>query len=267
VTRTGRSRRADQRSEERREPVELLAVPAEPPPTSWTLPDPHLAGEDELVGVGADLEPGTLLSAYRRGLFPMPVSGTALIGWWSPDPRAVLPLDGLVVSRSLRRSLRRYEVRIDSSFDRVVEACADPSRDGGWITPAIRRAYGELHRLGWAHSVETWDPTSRELVGGLYGVMVGGLFAGESMFHRANDASKVALVALVEELRAIGASLLDVQWLTPHLASLGATEVSRAAYLEELPTALRSPAQPFGAASPEPSARSTRPARPARLAR
>jgi hypothetical protein len=137
VTRTGRSRRADQRSEERREPVELLAVPAEPPPTSWTLPDPHLAGEDELVGVGADLEPGTLLSAYRRGLFPMPVSGTALIGWWSPDPRAVLPLDGLVVSRSLRRSLRRYEVRIDSSFDRVVEACADPSRDGGWITPAI----------------------------------------------------------------------------------------------------------------------------------
>jgi leucyl/phenylalanyl-tRNA--protein transferase len=115
--------------------------------------------------------------------------------------------------------------------------------------------------------VETWDPTSRELVGGLYGVMVGGLFAGESMFHRANDASKVALVALVEELRAIGASLLDVQWLTPHLASLGATEVSRAAYLEELPTALRSPAQPFGAASPEPSARSTRPARPARLAR
>jgi leucyl/phenylalanyl-tRNA--protein transferase len=206
-----------------------------------------MAGDDELVGLGADLEPGTLLAAYRRGLFPMPVSGSALIGWWSPDPRAVLPLDGLVVSRSLRRSLRRYEVRFDTSFERVVEACADPRRDGGWITPGIRRAYRRLHDLGWAHSVETWDPASGELIGGLYGVTVGGLFAGESMFHRSTDASKVALVGLVAELRSLGATLLDVQWLTPHLASLGAIEVPRAAYLDLLDAALRDPAQPFGA--------------------
>jgi leucyl/phenylalanyl-tRNA--protein transferase len=224
-------------------------VPAEPLPTSWALPDPRDAGDEELVGIGADLEPGTLLAAYRRGLFPMPVSGTTLIGWWSPDPRAVLPLDGLVVSRSLRRSLRRYEVRTDTSFDRVVEACADPRRDGGWITPAIRRAYGRLHELGWAHSVETWDPLSHELVGGLYGVMVGGLFAGESMFHHATDASKVALVALVDELRSTGASLLDVQWLTPHLASLGATDVPRAIYLDLLDAALHTTVRPFGDAT------------------
>lgn len=195
-----------------------------------------------MVGIGADLEPGTLLQAYRSGLFPMPVGSGRheVLAWWSPDPRAIIPLDGLRVSRSLRRSLRRFEVRLDSAFDEVVAACAEPSRRGGWITPAIAEAYGRLHRLGWAHSVEAWTPDGR-LAGGLYGVAVGGLFAGESMFQRETDASKVALVGLVEQLRAGGASVLDVQWLTPHLASLGAVELPRVEYLRRLVEAIHRP--------------------------
>ncbi|CAN5542315.1 leucyl/phenylalanyl-tRNA--protein transferase [soil metagenome] len=187
-----------------------------------------------MVGVGADLAPGTLLLAYRSGIFPMPVcdGGREVLAWWAPDPRGVLPLDGLRVSRSLRRSCRRYEVRVDTAFEAVIDACADPSRQGRWITPAVRAAYVELHRLGWAHSVEVWTPEG--LAGGLYGVAVGGLFAGESMFSAAPDASKVALVGLVERLRAGESTLLDVQWVTPHLASLGAVEVPRAHYLELL---------------------------------
>jgi leucyl/phenylalanyl-tRNA--protein transferase len=210
---------------------------------TWDFPPADAADEDGLVGVGADLEPETLLLAYRRGLFPMPLSGTAppkLLGWWSPDPRAVLPLDDLVVSRSLRRSCRRFEVRVDSAFAAVIGACADPDRDGTWITSDIRRAYLRLHRLGWAHSVEAWDGDGR-LAGGLYGVAIGGLFAGESMFHCQSDASKVALVGLVERLRAGGAGLLDVQWMTPHLASLGALDVRRTEYLVLLAEALRRP--------------------------
>jgi leucyl/phenylalanyl-tRNA--protein transferase len=199
------------------------------------------------VGVGADLEPGTLLSAYRRGLFPMPISGRRPIGWWSPEPRGVMPLDAMRVSRSLRQSAKQFEVRIDQAFDEVVAACADPRRDGGWITRDIQVAYGRLHRTGWAHSVEAWDTESGELVGGLYGVKIDGLFAGESMFHRRRDASKVALLGLVERLRSIDAVLLDVQWLTPHLASLGAVEVSRREYLTRLDTALQTPTRPFDA--------------------
>jgi leucyl/phenylalanyl-tRNA--protein transferase len=195
-----------------------------------------------VVGVGADLEPGTLLQAYRNGIFPMPVGDgqQELLAWWSPDPRAVLPLDGLRVSRSLRRSLARYEVRFDTAFDAVVANCADPDRSGRWITPEIAAAYGVLHRLGWAHSVEAWSPGGR-LVGGLYGVAIGGLFAGESMFHHETDASKVALIGLVERLRAGGATLLDVQWSTPHLTSLGVVEVPRATYLERLVEAVHRP--------------------------
>ena len=223
-------------------------MPVEPPPTVWELPAAESADEGGLVGVGADLEPGTLLAAYRRGLFPMPLSGRGPIGWWSPDPRGVLPLDELRVTRSLRRSMRRYELRVDTAFDAVVEACADPGRDGGWITPEIRASYRRLHDLGWAHSVEAWDPGSGELSGGLYGVAVAGLFAGESMFHRGRDASKVALVGLVERLRASGAVLLDVQWLTPHLASLGARELPRSEYLRRLHEAIRTSAEPFSAA-------------------
>ena len=178
-----------------------------------------MAGPGEVVGTGADLQPGTLLAAYRCGLFPMPAGST--IAWWSPDPRGVVPLDGLVVSRSLRRSCRRYEIRFSTAFDEVMAACADPRRPGAWIDRQVRSAYQRLHELGWAHSVEAWAPTTSWL-GGLYGVAIGGFFAGESMFHHERDASKVALVALVEAMRASQASLLDVQWVTPHLASLGA---------------------------------------------
>lgn len=221
------------------------AWPVEPPPTPWVLPavvdlgDEH-AGED-LVAVGADLAPGTVLSAYRRGLFPMPVGHGSRLGWWSPDPRAVLPLDGLVVSRSLRRSRKRFEVTVDLAFAAVVDGCAAASRPGRWITPQVAHAYGELHTLGWTHSIEVWDGGGN-LVGGLYGVCVGGLFAGESMFHRAADASKVALLHLVEVLCRDGAPrLLDVQWTTPHLARLGATEVPRARYAQLLAAALGQP--------------------------
>ncbi|MEJ5255346.1 MAG: leucyl/phenylalanyl-tRNA--protein transferase [Acidimicrobiales bacterium] len=212
----------------------------EPAPSRWVFPPASEADEHGVVGVGADLEPGTLLAAYRAGIFPMPVGRSRLIAWWSPDPRGILPLDGLRVSRSLRASTRRYEIRIDTAFTEVIEACASPERDGGWITPDIIRAYGQLHQLGWAHSVEAWADGT--LAGGLYGVSIGGLFAGESMFHRRRDASKVALVALVELLREQGATLLDVQWTTPHLRSLGAIDVSRDRYLELLAQALSRPA-------------------------
>jgi len=167
---------------------------------------------------------------------PVAAGDDEVLVWWSPDPRGVLPLDGLRVGRSLRRSCTRFEIRVDSAFEAVVDACADPSRSGRWITPSIRDAYVGLHRLGWAHSVEAWD--AEGLAGGLYGVALGGLFAGESMFHRRTDASKVALVGLVERLREGGAALLDVQWVTPHLASLGAVEVPRAEYLERLAEAV-----------------------------
>ncbi len=216
--------------------------PVEPPPCPWSFPDPAEADESGIVGIGADLAPGTLLHAYRSGLFPMHVDRGRTLGWWSPDPRGVLPLDGLRVTRSLRRSCRRYEVRVDTAFDEVVANCADPRRPHGWITDGIRSAYQELHRLGWAHSVESWDAEEDALVGGLYGVCVGGLFAGESMFHHRTDASKVALVGLVEILREDGFDrLLDVQWTTDHLRSLGAIDVPRNDYIGRLRAALRLP--------------------------
>jgi leucyl/phenylalanyl-tRNA--protein transferase len=207
------------------------------------------AGGDDVVAIGADLAPGTLLTAYRAGLFPMPVDGIEAMVWWSPDPRGVLPLDGLRVSSSLRRSCGRFEIRVDTAFEEVIDACADPRRPNGWIHPGIRAAYVELHRLGWAHSVEAWTSDGK-LAGGLYGVGVGGLFAGESMFHRRTDASKVALVALVEIMRSDGVAgrLLDVQWRTDHLGRLGAVEVPRRRYLERLERAL---------AQPEPAALAT----------
>lgn len=211
-------------------------APVEPPPSVWALPDPSLASHEGLVAVGADLEPGTLVAAYRRGLFPMPY-GRRRIGWWSPDPRGVLPLDGLRVSRSLRRSLRRFEVRFDTCFTEVMTACADPHRPHGWITPTFVQAYRRLHELGFAHSVECFDDTGR-LVGGLYGVRIGTLFAGESMFHHTTDASKVALVHLVHAMQQHGLWLLDTQWSTPHLASLGVIDVTRSQYLTWLAEAV-----------------------------
>jgi leucyl/phenylalanyl-tRNA---protein transferase len=220
-------------------------VPVEPPPSAWSFGDPTAYDElDDLVAIGADLEPGTLLEAYRRGLFPMPSGSPGdPMYWFCPVRRGVLPLDGLVVSRSLRRSCREFEIRVDTAFEEVVARCADPRRPSGWIDRDIRSAYLRLHELGWAHSVEAWR--DGRLVGGLYGVAIGGLFAGESMFHRVRDASKVALVGLVEGLRdeQAGHRLVDVQWLTPHLASLGAVEVPRQLYLRRLARALplRSP--------------------------
>ena len=179
------------------------------------------------------MDPGTLLAAYRRGLFPMPVETGGPMAWWSPDPRGVLDPGGMRLSRSLRRSTARYEIRVDTAFPEVLEACADPAREHGWIDGRIASAYVELHRLGWAHSVEAWDADG--LAGGLYGVAIGGLFAGESMFHRRIDASKVALTGLVDLLGNGSDRLVDVQWCTPHLARLGAVELSREAYLEVLP--------------------------------
>ncbi len=218
-------------------------MPTEPPPSRWAFGDPTAYDpDDDLVGVGADLEPGTLLEAYRRGLFPMPVGGRrSPMAWWSPVSRGVLRLDHLVVSRSLRRSRRHFEIRIDTSFAEVVEACADPRRPGAWIDARIKAAYRRLHDLGWAHSVEAWQ--DGELAGGLYGVAIGGLFAGESMFHRVTDASKVALVGLVEGLSDEHADdrLIDVQWVTPHLASLGVEAMPRPNYLRRLPELLTIP--------------------------
>ena len=194
------------------------------------------------MAVGADLRPGTLLAAYRGGLFPMAVEGAELgMAWWSPEERGVLPLARLRVTRSLRKSARRYEIRVDTAFEEVVAACADPSRSGGWIDGDIASAYAELHRLGWAHSVEAWRDD--ELAGGLYGVAIAGLFAGESMFAHARDASKVALMGLVDLLSDEYAEerVLDTQWQTPHLATLGVVEVSRQEYLRRLGRALQLP--------------------------
>jgi len=241
--------------------------PQEPPASAWSFvpPGPE-AGE--VVGWGADLLPGTLLAAYRVGIFPMPLDAGRM-GWWSPDPRGVIPLDRLHISRSLRRSTRRFEIRVDTAFREVVAACAQLPRPHGWITPEIASAYARLHELGWAHSMEAWR--EGELAGGLYGVSVGGFFAGESMFSRSRDASKVALVALVDLLSegdpsaaAAAGRLLDVQWATPHLASLGAVALSREEYLRRLERALSLPlpapwrdAQPAAAAASTPTPAST----------
>lgn len=233
--------------------------PIEPPPSEWRLPTrSELAAlgddvGDDLIAVGADLAPGTLLEAYRNGLFPMP-HGRRRIGWWSPRRRGVLRLDRLHVSRSLRRSVRDFEIRVDTAFAEVLAGCADPARDGGWIDERIASAYTVLHELGWAHSVEAWR--DGRLAGGLYGVAIGGLFAGESMFHRERDASKVALAGLVDVLRAdadAGPRLVDVQWSTPHLATLGITEVARSAYLSELADLVAAPLPAaFGGGTPHP---------------
>jgi leucyl/phenylalanyl-tRNA---protein transferase len=217
----------------------VVPVPTEPEPSVWALPPAETADGDGVVGTGADLEPGTLLAAYRGGMFPMPY-GTVL-AWWSPDPRGILPLDGLRVTRSLRRSTRRYEIRVDTAFEEVIDACADVRRPSGWISPEIWAAYMRLHRLGWAHSVEAWSLDDGTLAGGLYGVAIDGLFAGESMFYRRTDASKVALVGLVERMRGRGMTLLDVQWATDHLRSLGAIEIPRREYLERLADAVSLP--------------------------
>ncbi len=214
-------------------------LPVEPPPCPWVFPDP-VDAEDDVVAIGADLEPGTVLAAYRTGLFPMPMSEVEAMSWWSPLRRGVLPLDGLRVTRSMRQSAKHFTITVDQAFDDVVRNCADEDRPGGWIDASIASCYATLHELGWAHSVEVWRDD--RLVGGLYGVAIGGLFAGESMFHEERDASKVALMGLVELLDDGQAGrLLDVQWSTPHLMSLGVVECWRADYLEKLHQALALP--------------------------
>lgn len=220
-------------------------MPVEPPASRWVFPPTEGADEFGIVGIGADLEPGTLLAAYRRGVFPMPIDGGDAIGWWSPDPRGILELDALHVSRSLRQSCRRFRCTANEDFVGVIRHCAELPRDGSWITPAIVAAYSRLHELGWAHSIEVWDAADT-LVGGLYGVGVGGLFAGESMFHLARDASKVALVELVRRLRLAEAELLDVQWRTEHLSTLGVGEIDRAEFVRRVAaaTAPSAPAAP-----------------------
>lgn len=206
----------------------------------WSFPPPDRWPDTDLIAVGGDLEPATLINAYRQGIFPMEV--TALqgrLGWWSPELRGIVPLDRLRVTKSMRQSARRFDVRVDTCFTDVMRACGDPSREDGWITDEFIAAYTTLHRIGWAHSVEVFDRDG-QLAGGLYGVRINRLFAGESMFHSRRDASKVALMALVQLMRDSSMQLLDVQWCTAHLATLGAMEVTRAQYLSFLADAVAS---------------------------
>ncbi len=200
------------------------------------FPDPAQAPRSGLVAVGGDLSVERLLEAYRRGIFPYYEEPPVL--WWSPDPRAVFELEGLHVSRRLARTVRsgRFQVSFDQAFEAVISACA-VREEGTWLTPEMVAAYSELHRLGHAHSVEVWR--AGELAGGVYGVTVGGLFAGESMFSRVRDASKVALVHLFERLRQRDYLLFDVQILNEHTARLGAIEVPRRVYLGRLAGAVR----------------------------
>jgi leucyl/phenylalanyl-tRNA--protein transferase len=218
-------------------------MPIEPTSSRWQLDLDRARPKDDLVGIGADLEPGTLLAAYRAGLFPMGVGqdGNPPTGWWCPDPRGVLLPGHVRISRSLRKSLGHFDIRVDTVFSKVVAGCAEPCREGRWITPEITAAYLRLHELGWAHSVEAWG--DGELLGGLYGLALGGLFAGESMFHRTTDASKCALVGLADLVFADGdpRRIIDVQWATPHLVSLGITQIPRADYLARLERSLQLP--------------------------
>lgn len=186
-----------------------------------------------------------MLAAYARGIFPMDVDGQ--LGWWSPDPRCRIPLDGLIISSSLRKSMRKFRITTDTAFAEVVAGCASTARPHGWITAEFVAAYQRLHDRGQAHSVEAWavGGESRKLAGGVFGIEIGGLFAAESMFHSITDGSKSALVGLVQLLAEAAEPqrrILDAQWLTPHLKSLGAVEVPRSDYLELLSDALSLPA-------------------------
>ncbi len=190
------------------------------------------------------LEPDLLLTAYRRGIFPMALNARGTIGWFSPDPRAIIPLDDRFhVPHGLRRTLKKapFAVTFDRAFPLVMRECAANRAEGTWISPQIHKSYGQLHKLGHAHSVEVWQ--GAELVGGLYGVHIGAAFFGESMFHRQTDASKVALVALVERLRQKNFVLLDTQWQTSHLRQFGTHEIPRVEYLRILERAVTFPVE------------------------
>jgi leucyl/phenylalanyl-tRNA---protein transferase len=216
--------------------------------TRFRFPHASTADEDGLVAVGGDLRPGTLLLAYGNGIFPWT---TRPVTWWSPDPRAIIPLGGLHVSRSLRKVLNSgaFTVSFDADFTRVMRECAAPrpGRKETWISGAFITAYTRLHDLGYAHSVEVWH--GERLAGGLYGVALGAFFAGESMFSEEKNGSKVALVAIEEKLRRSGCLLFDVQMMTAHLHSMGAVEIPRAEYLARLREAV-SPAARGGGDRP-----------------
>jgi len=203
---------------------------------------PELGDRQGLVGVGGDLSPGTLVRAYSEGVFPWYNEGDPIL-WWSPDPRMVLFPEELRISRSLRKTVKHgvFEIRLDTSFRKVMESCAGPrdGQAGTWIVDEILDAYTQLHEMGFAHSVESWR--EGRLVGGLYGVSLGRAFFGESMFARETDASKVALVHLVERLRARDYSVIDCQQNTAHLASLGAREIPRAAFSQLLQESIQYP--------------------------
>lgn len=223
--------------------------PIEPPPTRVRFPDAERAPAHGVLAVGCDFGAGTLLAAYRSGIFPWPHgdelddSGAPLVLWFSPEPRCIFELDREPHwSRSLRRTLRihPYEVTIDHDFAGVMHMCGETRKGATWIIPELEEGYRELHRLGWAHSVEVWDASNgaRELVGGIYGVAINGLFAGESMFHTRTDTSKIAFASLVAALRQAGYVLFDVQVKNAHLTSLGCVEIPRREYLARLRDAL-----------------------------
>jgi len=205
---------------------------------SFNFPNPSLADPDGLLAVGGNLEPETLLSAYQQGIFPWFDEDTPIL-WWSPDPRAILEFDNLYISKRLARTIRtnKFQVTFNQDFDAVVKGCTYRPEEGTWITPEVANAYGEFHRSGHAHSVEVWQQGI--LVGGLYGVAIGGLFAGESMFSTVSDASKIALVALVSRLKEKGYQLFDLQIINEHTSSMGATEIPRDDYLARVKTAIK----------------------------
>jgi len=205
---------------------------------SFNFPNPSLADPDGLLAVGGNLEPETLLSAYQQGIFPWFDEDTPIL-WWSPDPRAILEFDNLYISKRLARTIRtnKFQVTFNQDFDAVVQGCTYRPEEGTWITPEVANAYGEFHRSGHAHSVEVWQ--QGVLVGGLYGVAIGGLFAGESMFSTVSDASKIALVALVNRLKEKGYQLFDLQIINEHTSTMGATEIPRDDYLARVKTAIK----------------------------
>ena len=210
----------------------MLLAPDAPP----AFPDPRRGDDEGLVAIGGDLSRERLLAAYASGIFPWYNEGFPVL-WWSPNPRAVLNADELHVSRSLDRRLRRrdYALTWNLAFGDVIRACGEQRKGGTWIVPEMRRAYQQLHQHGHAHSVEVWQ--ENRLVGGLYGVQRGAVFAAESMFHRITDASKIAVVAASRSLHRAGIQVVDVQFATPHLRSLGVKEISRDDYLGRVASA------------------------------
>ena len=208
------------------------------PRCPWRFPDPRRLDDHGLIGAGADFAPATVVAAYHAGIFPWPHPENERL-WFSPNPRAILPLDGLHISRRLARTIRtaRFRVTVDAAFGEVMRNCAARRVEGTWITPSLIGGYLALHELGWAHSVEVWAADG-SLAGGLYGVGVGAMFGAESMFHIQDDASKVAMVALVQHARALGIELIDIQVLTEHTERMGGVEILRDEYLWRLGKAM-----------------------------